>query len=534
FNMEKEDYIKYLNSWYNRLRSRYVDLIGDFGGSELFVLEGDSLLYEFLCDPESHFLNFIQPYGGGQFLSLTYLVETFLNKLKQRGCVFHLVFFHAHKVIWNCDPKFRIAREIIINHLKSCQHESKVPIYEFPAWWDPQFNQYIDDRQPLFILSGDGTTEDGIKESKILSKKGQKKMSILLKGLFYHSLHKDLSMALIPGMEFRDSRAQAFVFDRGGNVESSTVENIPNIVELCSNEAINSNELENQAVFSNPFNEQENQIAFLNLFNEQENQNILKNGGRRLILTIISLIVLLNQNSEPIYRLLSKLFLLHIYLLDYITLQLRTVPSIQEENISGINDVNTFLKSFYNCCDNILVNNSLKKAISYFEDVENNLADFIDTRLFISLIKLQKDGVLDFNSLPKGIKQDFDIAWKILEQYDNKIIIFDGLLDNIQINKINIPIYANKELSLLPFDYPFFVEILGDMQLELGENNSSIIDFESLNVTQLKIIKKNGDKKSDKKLSNSSKKLIEQADKDRLDKSLKDDENSFNDENTNL
>ncbi|CAG8847318.1 12018_t:CDS:2, partial [Racocetra persica] len=115
-NMEKDETIEYLNRWYSRLRSRYVDLIGDFG-------EGDGLLYEFLCDPKKHFLDFKQPYGGGQFLSLAYLVETFLNKLKQRGCVFHLVFFHEHKVIWDFNPKFRIAREIIIDHLKSCQHE---------------------------------------------------------------------------------------------------------------------------------------------------------------------------------------------------------------------------------------------------------------------------------------------------------------------------------------------------------------------------------------------------------------------------
>ncbi|CAG8784920.1 2059_t:CDS:2, partial [Gigaspora margarita] len=448
--MEKNDYIKYLNNWYNKLRSRYVDLIGDFGGSELFVVEGDSLLYEFLCDPEKHFLNFIQPYGGGQFLSLTYLVETFLNKLKQRGCVFHLVFFNAHKVIWDCNPKFRIAREIIIDHLKSCQHKSKVSIYEFPAWWDPQFDQYIDDRQPLFILSGDGSAEDDIDDSKILYKEGLRKMSILLKGLFYHSLHKDLSMALIPGMEFRDSRAQAFVFDRGGNVEQSTFENIQNIVDLCSIEATNSNEHANQVVFSNLFNDQENQNALLNLLlNEQENQNVLNNGGRRLILAIISLITLLNQNSEPIYRLLSKLFLLHIYLLDYITLQLRTLPSMKEIDISNDNIINKFLESFYNYI-----------------------------RLFISLVQLQKDRNLDFNSLPNEIRQDFDIAWNILKHYDNNNIInFNGLLNNIQIEEHNIPTYANNELSLLPFNYPFFVKILGDMQLEFDENNSDIIDY---------------------------------------------------------
>ncbi|CAG8674029.1 7843_t:CDS:2, partial [Gigaspora margarita] len=486
--MEGKYCIDYLNTWYNGLRSRYVDLTGDFGGSELFVVEDDSLLYEFLCDPERHFLNFKQSYGGGQFLSLTYLIETFLNKLKLRGCIFHLVFFHGHKVIWNFDPKFRIAREIIIDHLKSCQHESKIPVYEFPAWWDPQFDKYIDGRQPLFILSGDGTIEN-TKNPTILSKKKR--------------------------IEFRNSRAQAFVFDRGGNVELSTIENVPNIVRLCSTEAT-----ESQALFcKSPFNEQESKKIFSNLFNKQKNQSIFKNGGKRLILIIISLIALFKIKSEPIYRIFSeikskpiyrifsKIFLLHIYLLDYITLPSKTMSSIPEKKVSN---VNKFLENFYNCCANILVNNSF----SNLEDMKNNLADFVDTRIFISLIKLQKDECLDFNCLPKEIQREFDTAWNILECYDkNKIINFGDLLDNIQIQETNIPIYANKELSLLPFDYPFFVKILGDMQLELSENdNDDIVDSGSCGIA--------GDIPT--------KKLIEQANKDKLEKSLKDDEASFN------
>ncbi|CAG8457686.1 16854_t:CDS:10 [Cetraspora pellucida] len=516
--MKKDDAIEYLNRWYSRLRSRYVDLIGDFGGSELFVVEGDSLLYEFFCDSKKHFLDFNQPYGGGQFLSLTYLVETFLNKLKQRGCVFHLVFFHKHKVIWNSNPKFRIAREIIINHLKSCQNESKVPIYEFPAWWDSQFDQYIDDRQPLFILSGDGTNGDKEKSTKI---------SILSKGLFYYSLHKDLSMALIPGMEFRDSRAQAFVFDRGGNVEPSTIENLPGIVELCS---IESQESYKKSSWTNPKEQNfETNSLISEILNEQENQKIFENGGKRLFFVIISLIDLLKQNSkQKIYRLLSKLFLLHIYLLDYTTLQSRTLPPIQKINAEV---VNKFLNSFYNCCCNILINDSLKIA-----NVKNNFADFVDIRLFISLIELQQNGNIDFNNLPKEIKQDFDIAWKILARYDNKVMILDGLLNNIQIEKTAIPIYANRELSLLPFDYQFFVEILGDMQLKLNENDTGIIDTDryarSLNGTQgfyklNIIIDKKADKKSQNKLSNKAIKIIEQANQDKLEKSFKDAEASF-------
>ncbi|CAG8631284.1 15577_t:CDS:10, partial [Cetraspora pellucida] len=164
----------------------------------------------------------------------------------------------------------------------------------------------------------------------------------------------------------------------------------------------------------------------------------------------------------------------------------------------------------------------------------------------------------------------------------------DGLLNNIQIKKTDIPIYANRELSLLPFDYQFFDEILGDMQLKLNENDTGIIDAGSYGITGnlpyheithwhstklLKdptynskfknknkierrqkdyqkyvrfldryarslngtqgfyklniIIDKKADKKSQNKLSNKAIKIIEQANQDKLEKSLKDAEVSF-------
>lgn len=39
-----------LNDWYHSLRPRSVDLVGDYAGRELFVLEGDSLLRHCFSD----------------------------------------------------------------------------------------------------------------------------------------------------------------------------------------------------------------------------------------------------------------------------------------------------------------------------------------------------------------------------------------------------------------------------------------------------------------------------------------------------
>jgi hypothetical protein len=41
--------------WYNSIASRRVDLVGDYAGSELFLIEFDSLLLECFSNPKLNF-----------------------------------------------------------------------------------------------------------------------------------------------------------------------------------------------------------------------------------------------------------------------------------------------------------------------------------------------------------------------------------------------------------------------------------------------------------------------------------------------
>ena len=41
---------KSLYSWYSKKKPVFTDLVGEFGGQELFVLDGDSLLRKVLAD----------------------------------------------------------------------------------------------------------------------------------------------------------------------------------------------------------------------------------------------------------------------------------------------------------------------------------------------------------------------------------------------------------------------------------------------------------------------------------------------------
>ena len=49
-----------VSQWYQEISSRRVDLVGDYAGKELFLIEGDSLLLHCFTDPGLDF--------GGKYL----------------------------------------------------------------------------------------------------------------------------------------------------------------------------------------------------------------------------------------------------------------------------------------------------------------------------------------------------------------------------------------------------------------------------------------------------------------------------------
>ena len=97
--------------WYEKVRTRVVDLVGDYAGKELFLVEGDSLLLECFRDRRIDFQGeSIQSFGkfeyrkgkvsllrleidGFQLLHAVYAVEKYLDNLVSRGCKFSIVFF---------------------------------------------------------------------------------------------------------------------------------------------------------------------------------------------------------------------------------------------------------------------------------------------------------------------------------------------------------------------------------------------------------------------------------------------------------
>ncbi|KIW83228.1 hypothetical protein Z517_02473 [Fonsecaea pedrosoi CBS 271.37] len=149
-----------LLDWYDGLYSRTVDLVGDYAGDELFIIEGDSLLLHSFSDDKLDFS------PGLQLLHATYIVENFLRALLQRKCKFNLVFFnkHAHLCIPRNTPahlrsRYLLAREANIQHFK-CNISlttSSLEVKVFDSYSSQDFDKYLASTGAYFFMCHDGS-----------------------------------------------------------------------------------------------------------------------------------------------------------------------------------------------------------------------------------------------------------------------------------------------------------------------------------------------------------------------------------------
>ncbi|GLA84308.1 hypothetical protein AtubIFM56815_008520 [Aspergillus tubingensis] len=148
-----------LLSWYTGLYSRTVDLVGDYAGSELFIIDGDSLLLHCFADDQLDFSN------GFQLLHATYIVERLLAQLRQRNCNFHIVFFAENSMASippHADesslPKYRLAREAILQHLQQNAPKAfpSMQVRCFDTYNCSDFEEYLTSEGVYFIMCHDG------------------------------------------------------------------------------------------------------------------------------------------------------------------------------------------------------------------------------------------------------------------------------------------------------------------------------------------------------------------------------------------
>ncbi|KAI5888019.1 P-loop containing nucleoside triphosphate hydrolase protein [Schizophyllum commune H4-8] len=190
-------------------KARWMDIIGDYAGEELFVIDGDSLVQRVLDDP----LLALGKAGdtGFQTIHALYLVEQTLSAFAGRGCNFEIVFWddNAPVTISSSEGDFvttsrRLARRIIKHH---CEDRLSIPVSTFANTDDEAWTEYEHQKKPMFVLLNDGSS---------FSDKGTLAADRMLvqRNMVLTLQHCGIPVVLLNGIEFKDSKIMSFVFEQ--------------------------------------------------------------------------------------------------------------------------------------------------------------------------------------------------------------------------------------------------------------------------------------------------------------------------------
>lgn len=167
--------------WHQSITPLKVDIVGDFAGKELFAIHGESLLAHCVREAKVDFHSMLPPRlvtppmlealanpssGGFQLLHAVHAVETFLHKLVERGCNFHVVWFDKYEHL--CVPrgvrtekayKYRLARAVLIQHLANPSVQfagSSRCSFQFQSLDCESYRAYLARNAVLFIMCSHG------------------------------------------------------------------------------------------------------------------------------------------------------------------------------------------------------------------------------------------------------------------------------------------------------------------------------------------------------------------------------------------
>ncbi|EJF64914.1 P-loop containing nucleoside triphosphate hydrolase protein [Dichomitus squalens LYAD-421 SS1] len=205
--------VNYLDSqWYSLVnrRGRWMDLIGDYAGSEPFIVDGEALIAMVLEDPllalgRTHDISF-------QCLHVVYTLECMIKQISMRSDSFDIVFWHERRFLTllygendYVTSSRSLARTILFNHLASM----KLLVHTFTDLLDPAWLAYQRLRKPMFVMTSDGGT---VMDSSPIAAAER----ILLQRVFLYSLlTQGVSVAMLRGAEYRDSKIMSFVYEQG-------------------------------------------------------------------------------------------------------------------------------------------------------------------------------------------------------------------------------------------------------------------------------------------------------------------------------
>ncbi|TFY68503.1 hypothetical protein EVJ58_g983 [Rhodofomes roseus] len=214
---QAKDALAYIdNEWYTLTsrRGRWMDLIGDYAGSEMFVLDGEALLQEALNDQLLALGREGEP--SFQILHATYSLERMLNEYKMRSATFDIVFWHEsrHLTIQTGRPEDvhtsrSLARAMLFKHLGRLD----IAVHTFENLHDPNWLNYQRVTKPMFVM-----TNDGGLISREFDDQSLRAEALLVQRVFiFNLLAQGITVSLLHGAEYRDSKIVTFIYEQRHN-----------------------------------------------------------------------------------------------------------------------------------------------------------------------------------------------------------------------------------------------------------------------------------------------------------------------------
>ncbi|KAM3416704.1 P-loop containing nucleoside triphosphate hydrolase protein [Cercospora zeina] len=415
---------------YRKLQSRRVDLVGDYAGDELFLIEGDSMLRRCLDDEKLDF------YPGLQLLHAVYNVEHFLHQLVKRKCNFNIIFFKSNRKLCLpplADPatacRYYLARAAVIRHLQAniAKVHPDIKINVFGSWNSVEFIEYLKDTSPYFLMAHDGARAVDRKSNRNaddIDSPSPKAHRIALRQMILSFIGRGYNVALVNGLEWRDTKIMTMVLETGRNAAK--------LAKSGLQFAPDSSSLPTVDVEANC----------------QKLQTQPSRLSQRQCLAVLTIASMFRENAHVEVGVAARLgaaFLLHVALLEHLPI---TGRRVQVSNAS--NELLDFLNGLSATAEAILNNAS-------FDDLSasNNVADvfdFVDGRLFVNVATVKPQ-------ITAEVKRTFDELLTALHAISQLAEIDTSTIPSNPTDAKPIPTPdapAEKTVRVLPFSNQIF------------------------------------------------------------------------------
>ncbi|KAM0695476.1 hypothetical protein Q7P36_005835 [Cladosporium allicinum] len=425
---------------YKKLLSRRVDLVGDYAGTELFLIEGDSLLLRCFDDASLDF----NP--GLQLLHATYNVEHFLHNLAFRKCNFHIAFFDCNRKL--CIPaasdeqdasKYLLAREAIIRHLQTnlAQSHPNIKVSVFDSYEGDDFLQYLESTSLYFMMTHDGASAIDRKGKHL----GQETQStavaqrLPLRRMLESFLSRGYNIALINGLEWMDTKVMTMVLE---------LRNRAKLTELPpASKWISTSSRDGKSV---PAQVQKLADSAFGLTERQA-----------LVAAVVSTVMrdLPESIDSSTCAQLCCALLLHSALLTHLPLSSRRL-----EDQTGSKEAITFLRSVAQHAGNILRSSEWTNLKGFTGHCD--VADVIDGRLFLQIVQQP-------NAPSDEVMATFNNLFKAAESLTENKLPKEMPKASGEEHKSVTEEPKPSNLAVLPFSNPVFDEHLKSVKLDVDE-----------------------------------------------------------------